>query len=54
MKSLDRAGSVTEERGGAVLSMGGWWPVLAGLLQEMHRTALDYLVFVPQLMGILS
>ena len=26
--------------------VGGWWPVLAGLLQEMHRTSLDYLVLL--------
>ena len=48
-----RAGSVTEK---VVLCfrVGGWWPVLGGLFQEMHRTSLNYLVLVTQLMGILS
>ena len=38
---LDRAGSATGE---VVLCfrVGGWWPVLAGLFQEMHRTSLNY------------
>ena len=40
---FDRAGSASEE---VVLCfrVGGWWPVLAGLFQEMHRTSLNYLL----------
>ena len=51
-KSLSRAGSVTEE---VVLCfrVGGWWPVVTGVLQEMHRNSLNYYLLVPQLMGIL-
>ena len=42
------AGRVSYGRGGVVLEIGGWWPVLAGLFQEMHRTSLDHLVLVPK------
>ena len=47
-----RAGSSTGE---VVLCfrVGGWWPVVTGLLQEMHRTSLYCCLSVPQLMGIL-
>ena len=48
------AGRVCYGRGSAVLGMGGWRPVVTGLIPEMHRISLNYLVLVCQLMGILS
>ena len=43
-----RPGRVCYGRGSAGLGVGGWWPEVTGLWQEMHC----YFVEVHQLMGI--